>query len=89
MRDNYKLQALGELSKVVSEIVEIETVLPKLSQRVSRIKILAPMDGVISQIKYKTLGGYVQKGDVLLEMVPGNANYVAEAKRRGLRCGVK
>jgi adhesin transport system membrane fusion protein len=81
-RENYKLQALDELSKVVSEIAEIETVLPKLSQRVSRTKILAPMDGVISQIKYKTLGGYVQKGDVLLEMVPGNEGIVLEGRIR-------
>lgn len=79
-RENYKLQALDELSKVVSEIAEIETVLPKLSQRVSRTKILAPMDGVVSQIKYKTLGGYVQKGDVLLEMVPGNEGIVLEGR---------
>jgi len=82
VRENYKLQALDELSKVVSEIAEIETVLPKLSQRVSRTKILAPMDGVISQIKYKTLGGYVQKGDVLLEMVPGNEGIVLEGRIR-------
>jgi adhesin transport system membrane fusion protein len=81
-RENYKLQALDELSKVVSEIAEIETVLPKLSQRVSRTKILAPMDGVVSQIKYKTLGGYVQKGDVLLEMVPGNEGIVLEGRIR-------
>jgi membrane fusion protein, adhesin transport system len=80
VRENYKLQALDELSKVVSEIAEIETVLPKLSQRVSRTKIIAPMDGVISQIKYKTLGGFVQKGDVLLEMVPGNEGIVLEGR---------
>ena len=79
-KENYKLQALDELSKVTAEIVELSTVLPRLSQRVSRTKVIAPMDGIISKIKYKTIGGYVRQGDVLLEMVPGNEGITLEGR---------
>jgi membrane fusion protein, adhesin transport system len=79
-KENYKLQALDELSKVTAEIVELSTVLPRLSQRVSRTKVIAPMDGIISKIKYKTIGGYVRQGDVLLEMVPGNEGIILEGR---------
>jgi membrane fusion protein, adhesin transport system len=79
-KENYKLQALDELSKVTAEIVELSTVLPRLSQRVSRTKVIAPMDGIISKIKYKTIGGYVRQGDILLEMVPGNEGIVLEGR---------
>ena len=79
-KENYKLQALDELSKVTAEIVELATVLPRLSQRVSRTTILAPMDGIVSKIKYKTIGGYVRQGDVLLEMVPGNEGIILEGR---------
>jgi len=79
-KENYKLQALDELSNVTAEIVELAIVLPRLSQRVSRTTILAPMDGIISKIKYKTIGGYVRQGDVLLEMVPGNEGIILEGR---------
>ncbi|HAG72570.1 MAG TPA: HlyD family type I secretion periplasmic adaptor subunit [Gammaproteobacteria bacterium] len=79
-RENYKLQALDELSKVVSKIAELQTVLPKLSQRVSRTTVVAPMAGVISQIKYKTIGAYVRQGDILLKMVPGNEGITLEGR---------
>ena len=79
-KENYKLQALDELSNVTAEIVELAIVLPRLSQRVSRTTILAPMDGIISEIKYKTIGGYVRQGDVLLEMVPGNEGIILEGR---------
>ena len=79
-KENYKLQALDELSKVTAEIVELAILLPRLSQRVSRTTILAPMDGIISKIKYKTIGGYVRQGDVLLEMVPGNEGIILEGR---------
>lgn len=79
-KENYKLQALDELSKVTAEIVELSTVLPRLSQRISRTKVIAPMDGIISKIKYKTIGGYVRQGDVLLEMVPGNEGITLEGR---------
>ena len=79
-KENYKLQSLDELSKVTAEIVELSTVLPRLSQRVSRTKVIAPMDGIISKIKYKTIGGYVRQGDVLLEMVPGNEGIILEGR---------
>jgi adhesin transport system membrane fusion protein len=79
-KENYKLQALDELSNVTAEIVELAIVLPRLSQRVSRTTILAPMDGIISKIKYKTIGGYVRQGDVLLEMVPGNEVIILEGR---------
>lgn len=79
-KENYKLQALDELSKVTAEVVELAILLPRLSQRVSRTTILAPMDGIISKIKYKTIGGYVRQGDMLLEMVPGNEGIILEGR---------
>ena len=79
-KENHKLQALDELSKVVSKIAELETVLPKLSQRVARTTIIAPMSGIISQIQYKTIGAYVRQGDILLKMVPGNEGIILEGR---------
>ena len=78
--EDLQLRSMDELSKVIPEMVELKKVLPKLLQRVSRTKITAPMDGVISQINYKTIGGYVRQGDILLDMVPGNQGVILEGK---------
>lgn len=66
----YKLQAMSELSDVVSSISELNEALPLLRERVSRTVIRAPMDGIIYRLNYRTPGGYVKTGDVVLELVP-------------------
>ena len=66
----YRLQAMSELSDVVSSISELNEALPLLRERVSRTVIRAPMDGIIYRLNYRTPGGYVKTGDVVLELVP-------------------
>ncbi|MFZ9131682.1 MAG: HlyD family efflux transporter periplasmic adaptor subunit, partial [Gemmobacter sp.] len=64
------LESMRELSGVVAEIGEIEKVIPTLDERVSRTTIRAPVQGIVNQLNFRTTGGYVNKGDVILELVP-------------------
>ena len=48
-REGYKLRAMDELNKVVSEQSELTESLPRLEERVSRTVIRAPMDGIVSR----------------------------------------
>ena len=66
----YRLQAMSELSDVVSSISELNEALLLLRERVSRTVIRAPMDGIIYRLNYRTPGGYVKTGEVVLELVP-------------------
>jgi adhesin transport system membrane fusion protein len=79
-RESYKLRAMDELNKVVSEQSELAEALPSLEERVSRTVIRAPMDGIVSRLNFRTPGGFVNTGDVILELVPTGEALIIEAK---------
>lgn len=79
-KSRYVLRAMDELNSVVAEQSELRQALPQLEQRVSRTVIRAPMDGIVSQLNYRTPGGFVKTGDAVLEMVPTGEALVVEAR---------
>ena len=80
VREGYKLRAMDELNEVVSEQSELAESLPRLEERVSRTVIRAPMDGIVSRLNFRTPGGFVNTGDVMLELVPTGEALIVEAK---------
>lgn len=79
-QSDYRLTALDELAKVVAQKSELVEAIPRLGDRVSRTQIKAPMDGVINTLNFRTQGGYVRTGDIVLELVPTGEALVVEAK---------
>ena len=79
-REGYKLRAMDELNNVVSEQSELAESLPRLEERVSHTVIRAPMDGIVSRLNFRTPGGFVNTGDVMLELVPTGEALIIEAK---------
>ena len=77
---NYRLRAMDELNTVVAEQSELQESLPRLEERVSRTVIRAPLDGIISRLNFRTPGGFVNTGDVILELVPTGEALIIEAK---------
>ena len=77
---NYRLRAMDELNKVVSEQSELAESLPRLQERVSRTVIRAPMDGIVNKLNFRTTGGFVNTGDVILELVPTGEALIVEAR---------
>lgn len=80
VRAQYSLRALEELNNVVAEQGELRESLPRLQERVSRTVIRAPMDGIISRLNFRTAGGFVNTGDVILELVPTGEALIIEAR---------
>ena len=79
-REEYMLTAMRELASTVAEMGELEEVLPLLEERVGRTVVRAPVEGVVNQLNFRTLGAYVNRGDVLLEMVPTGEELIIEAE---------
>lgn len=77
---SYELQAMGELNDVVAEQSELRESLPRLEERVSRTFIRAPMKGIVSRLNYRTPGGFINTGDVILELVPTGEGLMVQAK---------
>ncbi|WP_085311663.1 HlyD family type I secretion periplasmic adaptor subunit [Planktotalea arctica] len=77
---NYKLRAMDEINTVVAEQSELAESLPRLEERVSRTIIRAPMEGIVSRLNFRTPGGFVNTGDVMLELVPTGEALIIEAR---------
>lgn len=77
---NYRLRAMDEINTVVAEQSELRESLPRLKERVSRTVIRAPMEGIVSRLNFRTPGGFVKTGDVMLELVPTGEALIVEAK---------
>lgn len=80
VRDAYTLSALDELAQVVSNLTELRQALPRLEERVSRTVIRAPLDGVVNTLNFRSPGGFVRTGDVVLELVPTGEALVIQGK---------
>ncbi len=79
-RANYQLRAMDQLNTVVAEQSELREALPSLAERVTRTIIRAPMTGIISRLNFRTPGGFVNTGDVMLELVPTGEALIVEAR---------
>lgn len=79
-RAAYRLRALDELNDVVAERSELLQALPRLEERVTRTTVRAPMEGVVNRLNYRTPGGFVRSGDVLLELVPTGDGLIMQGK---------
>ena len=78
--DAYVLAAMDELAEVVSQVAELDEAMPRLEERVSRTLIRAPTDGIVNTLNFRTAGGYVRTGDVVLELVPTGEALIVEGK---------
>lgn len=76
----YRLKAMEGLNTAVAEKSELQESMPRLEERVSRTVVRAPMDGIVNRLNFRTPGGYVNTGDVLLEMVPTGEALLIEAR---------
>jgi adhesin transport system membrane fusion protein len=78
LSEKFYLEAVEELNALVSKKLELQQLLPKLLERVSRKTIRAPMSGIVKKVNYNTLGGFVNSGDVILELVPTDDQLMVE-----------
>lgn len=79
-RDDYILSSMEDLAGTVAELSELEEALPSLEERVGRTVVQAPVSGIVNQLNFRTSGGYVNRGDVMVELVPTEDDLVIEGK---------
>lgn len=76
----FKAEASNELQKTVSQINRFEAKLVGDRDKVAKTTITSPVDGIIKQLNFNTIGGVVQSGMDLIEIVPLSDALVVEAK---------
>ncbi len=78
--NKFRSEASNELQKTLGLINKFEARLVGDQDKVEKTTILSPVNGIIKQINYNTIGGVVQSGADLIEIVPSSEALVVEAK---------
>ncbi len=76
----YQSEAYEELGKVELAIARTREVLAQAADQVRRTVIRSPIDGVVKNMRYHTIGGVVSSGEPIMEIVPVAENVVVEAR---------
>lgn len=76
----FREQALAELSESANELIQVEEALVQARDRVRRLKIVAPVRGIVKGLLIHTIGGIIPPGEVITEIVPLDKELVVEAK---------
>jgi adhesin transport system membrane fusion protein len=79
---NFRSQAQEELTQKAAELSGIREIVQAGADRVRRTEVRAPLRGTIKQIKINTIGGVVQPGQDILEIVPLDDTLLLEAHIR-------
>ncbi len=76
----FRQDALSDLTLRLAELSSAEQALRGASDRVSRTDIRSPVDGIVNEIAINTVGGFVQPGERLLDIVPMEDTRLVEAR---------
>lgn len=80
--NKYRSDAASELAKVESELGQTSDALTARADQVKRTIIGASVRGTVKNIKINTVGGVVQPGQDIMEIVPLEEQLLVEAKIR-------
>ncbi|MCK3838912.1 HlyD family type I secretion periplasmic adaptor subunit [Pseudomonas synxantha] len=81
-RGKFRSEALTQLNEARTELNKAESTGRALEDRVSRTLVTSPVRGVVKQLLVNTVGGVIQPGSDMVEIVPLDDTLLVEAKIR-------
>ncbi|MDY6994227.1 MAG: HlyD family type I secretion periplasmic adaptor subunit [Pseudomonadota bacterium] len=82
LKINFRTQALTELNDIKAELAQVSEIIRVDENRVRRTAVRSPVKGTVKQIKVNTIGGVIQPGMDLVEIVPLEDSLLVEAQIR-------
>jgi adhesin transport system membrane fusion protein len=81
-RGRYRSDTLTELNQARTDLSKIQATGKALEDRVERTLVTSPVRGIVKQLLVNTIGGVIQPGSDLLEIVPLDDSLLVEARIR-------
>jgi len=78
-RIQFQREALEDLSVVEQDIAQTLELLSTAADQGLRALIRSPIEGVVKNLNYNTIGGVVSGGEAIMDIVPVGENLVIEA----------
>jgi adhesin transport system membrane fusion protein len=82
LKVKFKTEAAGKLNENKAELARTVQSNLALEDRVNRTQVMSPVKGTVNQIKISTIGGVIQPGMDLMEIVPIEDQLLIEARVR-------
>ncbi|MBK1625120.1 HlyD family type I secretion periplasmic adaptor subunit [Afifella marina] len=79
LRQETRQRAGDELQTVNSDLDDIREQLAAASDVLGRVEIRSPVAGIIVKFNYNTIGGVIESGKDILEILPENEDLIIEA----------
>ncbi len=79
-RDRFRSEARQELGKTEQSIGRVQELLASATEQGARAMIRSPIDGIVQNLAYNTIGGVVRPGELIMEIVPTGAKLVIDAR---------
>ena len=76
----FRQDALNERSQVTARIAANQQTLAGAEGRAGRLDLRSPVDGVVNDVKVTTIGGFVQAGEKVMEVVPVGEKLLVETR---------
>ena len=76
----FRQEALNERSQVNAKIAVNEQSLRGARGRLDRSELRSPVDGVVNDVQVTTIGGFVQAGQKIMEVVPMGEKLLVETR---------
>lgn len=77
---NFRSGVREEMGQVEVAIARNRELLARATDQATRTAINSPIDGIVKNLRYHTIGGVVRPGEAIMEIVPSREKLVVEAK---------
>jgi adhesin transport system membrane fusion protein len=81
-RNRYSSEASAELAKVESEMASLSETVTSRQDVVTRTELRSPVNGIVNNIRFNTIGGVIQPGAEIMEITPVDDQLLVEARIR-------
>lgn len=78
--ESFRRKSVEEVSKTELDIARVQEGLTEASDRVERTEIRSPIDGIVKNMRFHTIGGVVRPGEPIMEIVPVGDALVVQAQ---------
>lgn len=76
----YRRTNMDELNIAANEMAQTDEQLNKMRDRLERVDVISPVDGVVQDLKFRTIGGVVPPGAILMNVVPSDGQIQADVR---------
>lgn len=80
LRERLNSDALDQLGQMIEESVQLQSELKRLNDKLARLSILSPVDGIVKGLKYRAYASVIPPGDLIAQVVPNAEELVAEVR---------